>query len=636
MCHGKRVFSIVLIIAFMIGLVGCGGNHIVVPAETGDYTVNYHDSVTLTSIEAKVEFSDFSVENLADNKTADLSFYITLYLPDETKPATYATWLSDFNIGTNETDYELVSKENDTTGEYFQIQEDSDELSDSIIYHVFCSTELSEITYSLTCSVNDDLNFEFVISSNDVGTMIFENAEKLFGNEQYDSALSYYELIAETQKDQADKRIQSIKCLDVIESLNTTIEDKYNTTNDFWGQYMDSLFNTSISATGSYDVVNYTYNLKITFSSIFSNVAGIFGASLGDVVGNSGGMQGTQAKESYEIFRNAGFDNITCCVQYCDYEGNIMETDTYSLSDYEKDESSAKVKIQEISSDPNNVDITINSVAGEYVGKNVGIVMDQYDAHRQLSVAFCTDGTIFYDAAFGNGFCKASGYSSGFFIDFSKYTDTELEVVLERLYDEYMCSYIFLDSYFVGDSEPGTETQYRNYDMLYTILETMESIGLYNNQDYYIYTGDGEEICVDMAQLEAIGRDNFTYAKIANIQQADISDNALNDFGTIEGTYHMAHNYSLQMGLWFESDMTGLNSSNWQASEPMELHFQLNDSYEILGDGVAYWWPRSEGLPFFEGNLNSSHDPITIEYDGYNFIVTCSALDLYEASFFKD
>lgn len=119
-------------------------------------------------------------------------------------------------------------------------------------------------------------------------------------------------------------------------------------------------------------------------------------------------------------------------------------------------------------------------------------------------------------------------------------------------------------------------------------------------------------------------------------QQERSSSNTFSDFASIEGTYHMAHNYTLQMGLWFESDMTGTNSSNWQSSEPLELHFQFNDSNEILGDGVAYWWPLSDGAPLFEGELYSSLDPITIEYDGSNFIVSCSALGLQEASFFKD
>ena len=121
-----------------------------------------------------------------------------------------------------------------------------------------------------------------------------------------------------------------------------------------------------------------------------------------------------------------------------------------------------------------------------------------------------------------------------------------------------------------------------------------------------------------------------------DIPQEESANNTLSDFAALEGTYHMAHNYTLQMGLWFESDMTGINSSNWQGSEPLELHFQLNDSNEILGDGVAYWWPLSEGLPYFEGELYSSLEPITIEYDGSNFIVSCSALGIQEASFFKD
>lgn len=78
--------------------------------------------------------------------------------------------------------------------------------------------------------------------------------------------------------------------------------------------------------------------MRITFSSIFSDIAGIFGASLGEAVSNSGGIQGTQAKEAYEIFREAGFDGITCHVEHCDNEGNVIETDTYSKEDYEREQ----------------------------------------------------------------------------------------------------------------------------------------------------------------------------------------------------------------------------------------------------------------------------------------------------------
>ena len=137
MCRGKRVLSIILIIAFMLGLVGCGGGHEVAPDETGDYTVNYHDSVVLPSIEAEVEFSDFSIENLTDDGTGNLSFYITLHLPDEADPTVYATWFSNFSIGGNTADCELVTMGNDGMGQYVQIPQDNEESSDTIIYHAF-------------------------------------------------------------------------------------------------------------------------------------------------------------------------------------------------------------------------------------------------------------------------------------------------------------------------------------------------------------------------------------------------------------------------------------------------------------------------------------------------------------------
>lgn len=117
-----------------------------------------------------------------------------------------------------------------------------------------------------------------------------------------------------------------------------------------------------------------------------------------------------------------------------------------------------------------------------------------------------------------------------------------------------------------------------------------------------------------------------------------IASDISNDFSLIEGSYHMVDNYSTQMDLWFEYDVSGLNADNWQtaASEPLELHFMIMDYSGILGDGVADWWPTNDEYPCFKGELYSSADPITIEYDGYNFAVTCPVLGLTDASFFAD
>ncbi|MGN8891053.1 hypothetical protein [Dysosmobacter sp. HCP28S3_G4] len=116
------------------------------------------------------------------------------------------------------------------------------------------------------------------------------------------------------------------------------------------------------------------------------------------------------------------------------------------------------------------------------------------------------------------------------------------------------------------------------------------------------------------------------------------SGEIVNDFSLIEGSYHMADNYSTQMDLWFDYDVSGLNADNWQSasSEPLEVKFMFLDDSGILGDGAADWWPTNDEYPRFEGELYSSFDPITIEYDGYNFIVTCLALGLTDASFFAD
>ena len=39
-----------------------------------------------------------------------------------------------------------------------------------------------------------------------------------------------------------------------------------------------------------------------------------------------------------------------------------------------------------------------------------------------------------------------------------------------------------------------------------------------------------------------------------------IASDISNDFSLIEGSYHMVDNYSTQMDLWFEYDVSGLNA----------------------------------------------------------------------------
>lgn len=504
MCRGKRVLSIILIIAFMLSLAGCGCGRAVVPDETGDYTVNYHDSVALPSIEAEVEFSDFLVENLTEDGTGDLSFYITLHLPDEVDPTVYATWFSNFSISGNTANCELVTMGNDGMGQYVQIPEDNKESSGTIIYHAFCPAKVSEDTYSLTCSVNEDLNFEFVISESDVGTSLFEQAEELFANGQYDPSLAYYELITGTQKEQADMRIQSIECLNVIDSLNATIESNYTTTNDFWGQYMDSLFNTSISAEGSYDVISYTYNLRIYFSSIFSDIAGIFGASLGDVVGNSGGIEGTQAQETYEVFREAGFDGITCRVEHCDYEGNVIQTDVYTKENYEQEhEAQIQSEDEQITSTftPGTVSEvpegrTTAWVAGEYSGRVVKEIITDWDGEVNYSyIPIIVTGESIYDD-WCDGFTEGYG-SSNYIVLNALDTSTDLD---SSISNTDTCKYIFLEN-------PGNNKTY--YDMLYTVLESMENTG--SQLHYTLFEINSKEmLCISLYELEAIGRDQFT------------------------------------------------------------------------------------------------------------------------------
>ena len=104
------------------------------------------------------------------------------------------------------------------------------------------------------------------------------------------------------------------------------------------------------------------------------------------------------------------------------------------------------------------------------------------------------------------------------------------------------------------------------------------------------------------------------------------SDDLKDVYRWIEGEYHQAHHYTLTMYLTISEEDT---------SEAMAIYFLFCLNDEILGDGYLFY-AGGDDMPIFEGALNSTWEPVSIEYDGYNFIVNCPALDIEDVSFFLD
>lgn len=97
------------------------------------------------------------------------------------------------------------------------------------------------------------------------------------------------------------------------------------------------------------------------------------------------------------------------------------------------------------------------------------------------------------------------------------------------------------------------------------------------------------------------------------------------DISWVEGTYHQAHYYPMEMNLSIYDD----NSD----PETVTVYYTFYDDGEFIGDGVACYVGGND-LPRFEGEIYGS--PISIEYDGYNFIVNSSSLGFEDISFFED
>ena len=112
-----------------------------------------------------------------------------------------------------------------------------------------------------------------------------------------------------------------------------------------------------------------------------------------------------------------------------------------------------------------------------------------------------------------------------------------------------------------------------------------------------------------------------------NQWESDGASGDLKDvYSWIEGEYHQLHFYPLTMYLTISEEDT---------SEALAVYFLFCHNDEILGDGYLFY-AGGDDMPLFEGALNSTWEPVSIEYDGYNFIVNCPALDIEDASFFLD
>ena len=117
---------------------------------------------------------------------------------------------------------------------------------------------------------------------------------------------------------------------------------------------------------------------------------------------------------------------------------------------------------------------------------------------------------------------------------------------------------------------------------------------------------------------------------------ADDPSGTPDDLSYFEGEYHMAHYYPMQMDLWFPYDVTGTSWRNWESSDTAEVNFSFSEDGELIGNGIAYWYPPGSEYPDFEGQFDNSDVDVTITYDGYNFIVNCPELELYDDTFFKE
>ena len=206
-----------------------------------------------------------------------------------------------------------------------------------------------------------------------------------------------------------------------------------------------------------------------------------------------------------------------------------------------------------------------------------------------------------------------------------------------RALNDYSGKYLYITDLFVLDFD---DNAVWSHGAVYVYFEDINDLYQLNEGDSFAVYGYIEEdygSSVKIVNARLAESAPQTHSDGSSVPEQS-SGEIVNDFSLMEGSYHMADNYSTQMDLWFDYDVSGLNADHWKSasSEPLKVKFMFLDDSGILGDGAADWWPTNDEYPRFEGELYSSLDPITIEYDGYNFIVTCPALGLTDASFFAD
>lgn len=165
----------------------------------------------------------------------------------------------------------------------------------------------------------------------------------------YEEAIAIFETVDGNYKDAANQGIESIKCIDVANDISAIIaeEDKAPLPLEYL-----RIFSLDFTTDSYYDIDNYAFFYNIHYPEGFSSIIDVFSfgtTSLAEELQNSEGNG--KERDIYKMFYNRGFEGITVFVNYYDYSGTLMASQSYGLDNLnqekEEEEKQALKKAEE-------------------------------------------------------------------------------------------------------------------------------------------------------------------------------------------------------------------------------------------------------------------------------------------------
>lgn len=152
-------------------------------------------------------------------------------------------------------------------------------------------------------------------------------------NLNYNEAASIFRTVNGSYKEDAERMIEAINCIDVADEITATLQNQYSLS--LPDSYLH-FFSLDFDLKFYYDVQSYSYYFDIYFPEGFSSLIPALTFGTESLASTAQDIEsGKLEYEIYKMFYDRGFGNINVFVEYLEYDGTLLKTLSYSPEDYE-------------------------------------------------------------------------------------------------------------------------------------------------------------------------------------------------------------------------------------------------------------------------------------------------------------